>query len=360
VFVEFSNSLWSTFEIEHKLDLVLFVFKLKFFLVFFLGAFFVFSNYAHGQNTNKDFEGPQKQKDSKKVLVLPSLCSAQNSEDKATLDVLLATAFKNLDFDIVESKSVFNSFEHMGPSLALVKELYLDMQLDKALKFAEQIRQNHLNHYGNLLGETSLTEIELFLVQLYLDLEKEKKAMELAIEILDRNPELKLSPVDYSPTMQALWVKASDKHSRMQPHEFPKENMKKLGVLAKVDWVVSGIRKKAIDGIDWFIVVAISTNPKIKSSRHSIKLGLRTGWASDVYTELKKQYAPLKEKPAYVQVPLLPTNQSQSDEKKEKKRWYKKWWVWTIVGVVVIGGTVGGIVAYKNRDRETGISLAEQ
>jgi hypothetical protein len=59
--------------------------------------------------------------------------------------------------------------------------------------------------------------------------------------------------------------------------------------------------------------------------------------------------SPVIEKPAAppkpVQTPATP--------------WYKKWWVWTLVGVVVIGGTTAGIVA-ATRDGSDGYTVRFQ
>ena len=61
----------------------------------------------------------------------------------------------------------------------------------------------------------------------------------------------------------------------------------------------------------------------------------------------RKQQEEAKKKEATAAVPAA-VDFSQKDQKDNKDSGvpiYKKWWFWTIVGVAVVGGTVGGVVA---------------
>jgi hypothetical protein len=67
---------------------------------------------------------------------------------------------------------------------------------------------------------------------------------------------------------------------------------------------------------------------QLKPGRHNVRL-VKDGffdWQSDLYVspvETTVAWAPLKERP---------------------EKWFQKWWVWTIAGAVVAGGTTTAVI----------------
>ena len=221
----------------------------------------------------------------------------------------------------------------------------MSMDLERALALAREVRQAHLDHRGDLLGGERLTEAELFMVQLLLDLRRVPEALDLGVKILMRRPGLRLDPVEHSPAMQALWFAAIERRSGRQPVEPSKERLTELGQSTHADWVAAAVIKRARDDVVSLVITLVSTKRGVEPSRHSIRLGKRSWWATEIRGALEERF-PLS-KPQETITQKLPDGPEEGDEIDEKTPWYKTWWFWTAVGVAVVGGTVGGIAGYN-------------
>ncbi len=279
------------------------------------------------------------------ILILPTRTGTEGVGDAATFDVLLASAFREVGFTVMDTGKIVEGLHVKTPDLDEAREAYLNMDIEQALALAREVRQVHLDHRGDLLGGDGLTEAELFMVQLLLDLRRVPEALDLGVEILMRHPGLRLDPVEYSPAMQALWLAAIERRAGRQPVEPSRERLAELGRSTHADWVTAAIIKRAQDDSVRLVITLVSTKPGVKPSRHSIRLGKRSWWATEIRLGLEERFPVAKPQEAITE--KLPGGPEEGDEIDEKTPWYKTWWFWTAVGVAVVGGTVGGIAGYN-------------
>ncbi len=279
------------------------------------------------------------------ILILPTRAGTEGVGDAATFDVLLSSAFREVGFTVMDTGKIIESMHVNSRDLDEAREAYLGMDLERALTLAQEIRQVHLDHRGDLLGGEGLTEAELFMVQLLLDLRRVPEALDLGVDILMRRPGLRLDPVEHSPAIQALWLAAIERRSGRQPVEPSREQLKELGQTTHADWVAAAMIKRAQDDSARLVITLVSTMRGVEPSRHSIRLGKRSWWATEIRLALEERFPVAKPRETITQ--KLPDDPEPGDEVDEKTPWYKTWWFWTAVGVAVVGGTVGGIAGYN-------------
>ena len=302
-------------------------------------------------------EGPPAPK-AESALVLPTRVPLELAAARATLDLLIATALQEIGFDVVDAGQAVKRLDASTSDLAGARQLYLDLRFEEALEAARAVRATHLAHGGDLLGDPTLTEAELMMVRILLDLGDQAQARELAVGVLEREPGLRLDPVDYPPAMQALWVAALDKRAAMQPKEHAADELDALGKAAGATYVVAAVAKRTVDGVYWLVLQIAPTDEAAKPSRHPMVLGEHGTWAKGVRLKLEERFPP---PPPEIAQPLVPIPQGPIDGGKKKKVWFKSWWFWSSVGLVVVGGTVvglaigldkdeGGTVSWDNKD----------
>jgi hypothetical protein len=279
------------------------------------------------------------------ILILPTCAGTEGVGDTATFDVLLSSAFREVGFTVMDTGKIIEGLHADSPDLNEAREAYLSMDLERALALVQELRQVHLDHRGDLLGEEGLIEAELFMVQLLLDLGRVPEALDLGVEILMRRPGLRLDPVEYSPAMQALWFAAIERRSGRQPVDHSKQQLTELGQSTHANWVAAALTARDQDDVVSLVITLVSTKGGVESSRHSIRLGKRSWWATEIRLVLEERFP--KSEPQETIPPQIPDGPKEGDEIDEKTPWYKTWWFWTAVGVAVVGGTVGGIAGYN-------------
>jgi hypothetical protein len=292
----------------------------------------------------------------KSALVLPTRVPQALSAERATFDLLIATALQDLGFAVVDAGQTVTRLDTSASDLAKAHELYLELRFDEALEAARAVRAAHLAHGGDLLGDPSLTEAELMMVRLLLDLGDQVQAQEIAVGILEREPGLRLDPVDYPPAMQALWAAAIDKRAAMQPQEHAVEALAAIGKTADATYVVGAVAKRTPDGVDWLVLQVVPTGEGEKPSRHPMALGERGAWAKGVKLKLEERFPPPPSEIATPVVPVIPTGPTDGG----KKVWYKSWWFWSSVGLVVVAGAVVGIAIGLDKDEGNSVHMDAQ
>lgn len=286
------------------------------------------------------------------VLVLPSRTPVDAGVDGATLDVLLASVLQELGFDVRESQVVSDRLDADAPSLDQARDSYLDMNLEGALEHATAVRDAHLAHRGDLLADPHLTEAELFMVQVLIDMGRQDRAAELAARILLRRPDLRLDPGDHSPTMLALWSATVLGQAGRDPKAPSEEDLAAFGRDVGVDWIVLGVWRSGEGSGASMLVLVVPTDGEQEPSRHEVALGPRSRWAGSVRTALLERFPPPAPPTPPVPPPGLPPD-GGNGEVDEDGKWYETWWFWTIVGAVVVGGTAGAVGGYyANREEE--------
>jgi len=332
---------------EHKLTSVI-IKRLNTVLTLVL-VISLISGSVHAQDV-----GPSSQKKKPPtVLVLPTITDSETGLDATTFDVLLAANFKALNFDVVDEKAVVEGYHSDETNLDAAREAYLDMRLEEALVIAEKIRDDHLAHHGDLLSDKRFVAVNIFIVKLLLNLDRAVEATNLAIKILCRHPSLKLDPEQYAPSMQSLWLFAVKRLGDQCSFLPAEDEMIEIGREVGVDWVAAAIRKTNHNGKDLFIVLLVPTSSSEHSSRHSVVLGTSAEWTEDVRRALQQKFPPAKAVVAS-DVSLVSPQKEATFSTVDKDKWYKTWWFWTGVGVVVLGGVGLGIgIHYKTNQEET-------
>jgi hypothetical protein len=294
------------------------------------------------------------------VLVLPSRTPVDAGIDGATLDVLLASAFQELGFEVRDAEVVCEQLDQDAPTLDPAREAYLDMDLEGALEHAAKVRDAHLAHQGDLLADPSLEAAELFLVQVLIDLGRQTEAAEIAARVLTRRPSLRLDAADHSPSMLALWSATVLGQAGRDPQEPSTDELEAFGRQVGVDWVVVGVWRSAPDLGNRLVVQVVPIGGDEEPSRHDVVLGPRARWAVEVRKALLERFPPPAPPvvPPPAGGPLGPTGPAggNGDQIDGDTEWYKTWWFWTIVGAVVVGGTagaVGGYYATREEERPT-------
>jgi hypothetical protein len=296
-------------------------------------------------------EGPPKPA-AKTALVLPTRVPAAEAASRATFDLLIATALQELGFTVVDAGQAIQKLDASVPDLTRARELYLGLSFPAALEALRAIRAEILAHGGDLLGDPLLTEAELLMVRTLIDLGEAQEARELAIAVLEREPGLRLDPVDSPPAMQALWVAALDRTAAMQPREHVVDELAATARAAGAAYAVAAVAKRTPDGVDWLVLQIVPTGGTEKPSRHPMALGARGTWARDLRQKLVDRFGPPPSEVAAA--PVIPIAPGPTDG--GKKVWYKTWWFWSAVGLVVVGGAVVGIAIGVDKDEGGSIS----
>jgi hypothetical protein len=287
-----------------------------------------------------------------RVLVLPTRTPALSIVDAGALDLLLATALQDLAFEVLDPAGVLEAFHRVGADLEEARAAYLDMRLEDALRLARGARERHLAHQGELLRDPGLEEAELFMVQVLMDLGREGEAAEVASRVLDRNPDLRLDPAEYAPQIQALWATAVQDRAR-RPVEAPStEELRELGLLVGADWLALAIWEGSGGQEAGLLLRLVPVELGREPSDHRAALGTRATWGNAVRGMLLERFPP----PAPADggggegIPDGPPGGGVGVEE-DGVPWFKRWWFWTAVGVVVAGATAGVVGGYyANKD----------
>lgn len=285
-------------------------------------------------------EGPPKPA-GQTVLVLPTRVPIAEAASRATLDLLIVTALEELGFAVTDAGQAAKRLDASAPDLGEARELHLGLHLRESFEAARAVREAHLAHRGDLLAEPALAEVELLMMRTLLDLGERDAAFELALLMLEREPGLRLDPVEHPPAMQAVWLSALEKRAAWQPREHAPEAVAALGKAIGTRWVVAAIAKRTADGAEWLVLQIVPTGGDEKPSRHPMVLGERGTWAKGLRLKLEERFPP---PPPEIAGPSVPTPPEQPPED-GKKIWYKSWWFWGAVGLVVVGSAVAGIAA---------------
>ncbi|MCP4676511.1 MAG: hypothetical protein GY854_13555 [Deltaproteobacteria bacterium] len=279
------------------------------------------------------------------VLVLPARTNPGSEVDSSAIDVLLTSGLEDLGVKVVDKRKKQRSCRKGAPKMDKARSSYLDMDLEIALDQADEVRKNQLNAHGDLLGCSDLTEAELFMVQVLLDLGRKKEATMLAEQILARQPLRRLDPAKYTPAMLALWDDVVRRKASMNLTEPDSERLSEVGREAGVEWVVMGTCAGSGQGEDRLSVLVVPVDREGPAARHIVTLGTEGQWATSVRAALATQFPPPPDETSSADEPAMPIANTAS-KKDTKKKWYKSWWFWTAVGAVVVGGTAGAVGGY--------------
>jgi len=282
----------------------------------------------------------------KRALVLPTRVLPGEGADRSTFDLLIATALSELGLDVVDAAAA-RALDGQAPDLARARELYLGLEFEAALAAAAAVRDARRARGGDLLGDPALAEAELMMVRLLFELGRADAAKELAVALLEREPELRLDPVEYAPPLQALWLAAVERRAAMQPAEHPVDALAAVARAAQADYAVAAVRKRTADGRDWLVLQVVPAAAGDAPSRLPVVLGARGAWARDVRDALAARFGPIAPEgaPAAPAIPIPAPAPADGG----KAAWYKSWWFWTSVGIVVVGGTAIGVGAWASQ-----------
>jgi hypothetical protein len=290
------------------------------------------------------------------ALVLPTRVPQAQAAARAPLDLLIATALQELGLAVVSAGQATKRLDAPAADLAEARELYIDLKYDEALAAARAVRAAYLALGGDLLGDPTLTEAELLIVRILLDRGEQAAARELAMGVLEREPGLRLDPVDYPPAMQALWIAALDRMAAMQPQEQPVDALAALARAIGVGCVVAATVKRTPDGIDWLVIQIVPSAEAERPSRHPTVLGENRTWARSVRLKLEERFPPPP--PAIAATPVVPVVPAGPTDDGKKKVWYKSWWLWGPVLVLAVAGGAVGLAIGLDED-ETGAITAD-
>ncbi len=279
------------------------------------------------------------------VLVLPARTNPGSEVGSSVIDVLLTSGLEDLGVDVVGKRKKRQNCRRGAPKMDEARSSYLDMELETALDQADEVRKNQLNAHGDLLGCSDLTEAELFMVQVLLDLGRKKEATMLAEQILARQPLRRLDPGKYTPAMLALWDDVVRRKVNADPAVPDSKRLFEVGREAGVEWVVMGTCAGSGKGEDRLSVLVVPVDKEGPTARHVVTLGTEGQWATSVRAALATQFPPPLDETSNADGPAMPIADT-STKQDTKKKWYKSWWFWTAVGAVVVGGTAGAVGGY--------------
>ncbi|HUT78345.1 MAG TPA: hypothetical protein VM285_11695 [Polyangia bacterium] len=300
-----------------------------------------------------DATGAERRAGPGSVLVLPTRTPALSTVDGGALDLLLATALQDLAFEVLDPAGVLEAFHRGAPGLEQARAAYLDMRLEDALRLARDERERHLAHRGDLLRDPRLQGAELFMVQVLMDLGREGEATTVAEGILERNPMLRLDPAEYAPQVQALWASVVERRTGNAVGVPAEGELRELAVLLEADWLALAICNGNEAGEPGLLLRLVPADPMEQFSDHRAALETPATWGNAVRGLLLERFPPPAPADATVadgggpDGPAVPPG----DVEAEAPPWYRRWWFWTAVGVVVLGGTAGAVGGYyANKD----------
>ncbi len=286
-----------------------------------------------------------------RALVLPARTSVEAEVDGAAIDVLLTSGLEDLGVKVVDQRKKRRSCDSATPKMDKARASYLDLNLEEALDQAGQVRRKQLEAHGDLLGCRDLTEAELFMVQVLLDLGRKKEAMLLAEQILARQPLRRLDPAKYTPAMLALWAEVIRRKAGDEMLEPDSRRLSALGREAGVEWVVVGTCAGSGSEGEHLSVLVVPVDQNEGAKRHLVTLGSQGQWATSVREALAIEFPPTTTEMSQDTTIPIPAALDDSKSADSKKVWYRSWWFWTAVGAVVVGGTAGAIGGYyANQD----------
>ncbi|MFO8072862.1 MAG: tetratricopeptide repeat protein [Polyangia bacterium] len=282
------------------------------------------------------------------AVVIPAKVSVGAEVDGAALDVLLAAALQDAGFEVLDLESSWLSEERYASRLEEARQAYLEMDLRSALDAARRLREDFLESHGDLLGDPALAEIELFIAQVLLDFGRRDEAVAAAERVLAVFPQRRLDPARHSPAMQALWSSTVERLEGRDPAPPDCEELARLGVSVGADWVAVGVWTISGGGGERLVVHLVPAGEPQHASRHVVEPGARPAWTLAIRGAVMQRF-PLPAEPPPAEPP--PSGEDGRAGGEEKRAWYRSWWFWTTVGVVVAGGTAGALAGYyANKD----------
>lgn len=285
-----------------------------------------------------------------RALVLPARTAVGSEIDSAAIDVLINSSLEDLGIDAIDGRRPQERCAAHAADLAEAKQRYLDLDLAGALTLAERTRDEEIAAFGDLLGCTELVETELLVVKILADLGRRDEARFAAEKILARKPGFSLDPAKYTPLVQAIWAAALERRSGVSPEVPDTSRLFALGRAVRVDWIAVGIgssRPKGSEG-ESLRIVLVPTMEGASPVERSVALGASDKWASAVRRTLTEVF-PESPAEAFSASGLAAVDPEGVDD---KPPWYKSWWFWTVVGVVVVGGTAGAVGGYYANQEE--------
>ncbi len=277
------------------------------------------------------------------ALVIPARLPVGAELDAAALDVLLAAALQDAGFEVLDLESSWLPEERYAARLEEARQAYLEMDLQGALDAARRLREEFLESRGDLLGDPALAEIDIFIAQVLLDLGRRDEAVAAAERVLAAFPQRRLDPARHSPAMQALWSSVVERLEGRVPALSGREELARLGTSVGADWIAVAVWTTSGSGEKRLVVQLVPAEEPRRVSRHVVELGPRPAWALAIRGAVGQRFPPLAEPAPAEPPPLGEDGRGGGDE---KRAWYRSWWFWTTVGVVVAGGTAGALAGY--------------
>lgn len=309
---------------------------------------------ALGEDTSAQPSLPPKPEASaaKEVLLVPSRTGTRTEIDRTAIDILLRTAIERFDVRLIMQAPRTQACGQHGEALSRIQSAYLDMNIDKALEQARALRASIEADFGDVFDCDALTQAELLSVQMLLDLEQASDAEKLAQRILARRPLLSLDPVEYPPKMQALWARLARSDAPIAPKRPSTTRLRRLSEAHGARFVVFGraFRQEGRDVLEVTVIDATVSEP----TRALVPLSASSPWMADVRSALS-QILPSAQVPQAEEAPDSPPSLDlgvpipprDDDVDEASPPFYKRWWFWTAVGIVVVGAAAGAITAYS-------------
>lgn len=287
------------------------------------------------------------------VIVLPTRTPIRSPVDGGAVDLLLAMAFQDLGFEVMDRDTVLDAFHADARGLDEARGAYLDMRLEDALRLARIERESHLAHRGDLLRDQDLQEAELFMVQVLMDLGRGDEAAAVAAGLLEANPSLRLDPAEYAPQVQALWASVVESRAGVAARLSPADELRELAALVGADWLALAAWSSDDSSEPGLRLRLVPVRPDEEVTEHFGTLGTPATWGNTLRGMLLERFFPPEPEtdvafgPGSRHEPGIPADGVEADP----SPWYRRWWFWAAVGVVVAGAAAGAVGGYyANKD----------
>jgi hypothetical protein len=286
-------------------------------------------------------------------LLLPTLGPADGSVSRAAIDVLLKSALEDLKLPTTSPSLRSGACRQGQDEIVEAEAAYLDMDLDEALALARRAQEALLGSDALLWACPELDAIEMFMAQILLDTGRDPESGEMMAQVLLRGTGVAPDPGKYTPAFRSLWSRTAEKVGEASRPEPDARSMGRLGAAVGADWVISPYLVSSKTRREALHLRVVSTSKKpVDASEATVVLGALGGWSAAVRQALYPFFAEVAEdsRPAFLD------QTSEVVEPATEKPFYRRWWFWTAVGVVVVGGAAVAIgVALANREPETPI-----
>lgn len=284
------------------------------------------------------------------VLLLPTLVQGDAPSSRAAMDVLIRSALEDLRLPTASPSLRSGACGQGQDENVEAHTAYLDMDLDEALAVAQKAQEVLLGSDALLWACPELDAVEMFMAQIYLDTGRDPEAREMMAQVLARGTGANPDPGKYTPAFRSLWYQTAEELGGARFRDPDVRGMARLGAAMGVEWVVSPclVSSKTQREALHLWVVSTSKEPVV-TSEATVILGASGGWSAAVRQALSPFFLEVVEDSSE----LFLEQPSEAKKVAVQKPFYRRWWFWTAVGVVVVGGAAVAIgVALGSQEPE--------